>query len=203
MANRLCWSTVALLALAGVLRADIPPAPPTPDKPEGLPPLPARFARPQSNYVRFVFRFDNPDGPSCLRLPSTLLKDVPEVGQGTSPTGTPWLAPPRNSLIAAGLAMTLLTIASGLWLTRWRVRRLLGGGILLVAVVLLNVSGCPWNYDPRLEVSPDAVGPLIPSQNGNLFGNALLERDDGLDAIQLFINRDELMKFADRAANAK
>ncbi len=203
MANRLFWSTVALLALTGTLRADIPPPPPSPDKPDQLPPLPARFARPQPNRTRLVFRFDGPDAQPRLRFPAALLKNLPAEGQETAPMRGSWIASSRASLIAAGLALTLSAVAAGLWLTRWRDRRLLGGGIVLVAVVLLNVSGCPWNNDPRWEVSESALGPLKSEANGDLSGSALLEQDDSLDSIQFFISRENLTKFVAPSSSSR
>ena len=129
MANRLFWATFALLALTGTLRADNQPEPEQSEG-ESLPPLPARFARPQINDARLAFHFDGPDSQSRDRRPADT--QAPTRGAG--------LAPTRPSMIAAGLALSLSVVTSGLWLARGRNRRFLGGGVLLVAVVL-GVSG--------------------------------------------------------------
>jgi hypothetical protein len=220
MAKRLFWSAVALLALGGTLRADVPPGPtphrdivpapnplPGPPRPDvrlpddPLPPLPPELARPKENRSRLVIRFDGPDTQPRLRLPSALVKDLPAesppVRRGA------WLTPSRPALVAGGLALTLSVATAGLWLTRGGRRRLAGGaGLLLVGVAILGVSGCPWNEDARPNVYEEAVSPLTCAED-TLVGKLLLERDDRLDTVQLLLGREELTTFADRAAAPK
>jgi hypothetical protein len=112
------------------------------------------------------------------------------------------LTPGRSSVVTAGLALTLSVVTAGLWLTRWRNRRFLSGGGLLVAVVLLGVSGCPWNDDDRVAIHNQEVGPMVAGDN-TLSGPALLEIGDNIDEVQFFVGRDELTRFAEKAASRK
>jgi len=216
MATRLFCSAVALLALAGALPADVPPGPtprrdivPPPNPPppdvrlpdDPLPPLPPELARPKENRTRLVLRFDGPDTQPRLRLPSSLLKDLP--AETRPATRGAWLTPSRPALVAGGLALTLSVATAGLWLARGGRRRLAGGaGLLLVGVAILGASGCPWNDEPRLNVVEGVVGPLNCAED-TLVGEVLLERDDKLDTVQLLLGRQELTTFAGRAAAPK
>ncbi len=212
MANRSFCACFALLALTGTLRADIPPAPsprplpraPRPDLDRGadapLPPLPAQFARTRQTRSRVAFRFDGPDSQTRVRFPSALIRELPPDAPSGTTRGA-WSTPARSHLITTGLALTFSVVGAGLWLTRWRNRGVVTGA-MLVAVVLLGVSGCPWNDDDRTEIYQQKVGPMVPGDN-SLAGKALLETDDNIDAVQFFIGRAELTRFVDRAASGK
>jgi hypothetical protein len=193
MAKRLYWAAFALLALTGTLRADDPQPDPQ------LPTLPPQFARPQPKGQRLVIRFDGWDAQTRLRLPASLLKNVPVASPNQSSTREARLAP---SLVAASIALTLSAVTAGLWLARWRDRRLVGFCVLLVSVLLLNVSGCPWNEDPRGYMVEDDVGPLT-ATDSTLAGKVLLEQADGLDAIELVIDRNQLTTFMEHIAASK
>jgi hypothetical protein len=134
------------------------------------------------------------DKQTYLRLPATLAKG------GRADASRPSQAP----TVVAGVALTLGLVTGGLWLARAGRRRVLVGGAALgvAGLLLVGVSGCPWDrevvmddhfYDERL--APPSCGP-----DGNLTGEALLEIDSQTDAVEVVVNRAELAAWAEQAA---
>jgi hypothetical protein len=180
---------VVVLAASGHANPVVPPDLPKPKK--------------ESPTTSVVIVANDQVKEARLQIPRKLVKDL-QVG-GLFPEGgdarTENRLPALNTLVA-GLTLSLALTLGGLWLVRQR-RRTPGRGataLLLAAAVLLGASGAlVWANVPPRERPPQPANPTgMP-----LPGKVAIEIVDKGDAITLIVNRGELAKIVDKAAEPK
>lgn len=103
----------------------------------------------------------------------------------------------RSSALVAGLALALAISLAGLWLVRGGRRRVLGGAVLSLAVLLVvGISGCPpKGSDPRFEYYNARLARPTCEADGSLKGEALLQAEDKRSSIQIVVPPEELAAF--------
>lgn len=157
------------LSFTASLRADVPPSP-----------VPLTEMR--SFQAPLAIKPGAANDPQMyLRLPSQIIPP----------------RPPRHvSTFAAGIALTLAFAFAGLWLIYGGRRRKIGGGILLlIGVMLIGLSGCPpRSYDP--PTYNEQLGPPVSREDGILEGEALLQLEDNRSAIEVVVPSEQLTSFA-------
>jgi hypothetical protein len=181
----LAAAALALAALAGTAGADpvIDPGGAVPPPPVPKPPGPRLVLRASANRV---------DSQTYVRLPAALAKDL---RADASP-------PTRGPTVAAGVALALGLVTGGFWLARTGRRRVLVGGAALglAGLLLVGVSGCPWDRQVVDRFYDEPLNPPSCAPDGNLTGEALLEIDTQTDAVEVVVNRAELAAWAGQAA---
>jgi hypothetical protein len=201
---RQCLALAALvlfLSPAAPARANAPPPWPRPD-PHALPQL--RPETPQK--IRVILEpVRGEDEQTHLRLPGRLLQDLHvDAAPAEQTSRFAWAMPSRASTIVAGLALTASFTLAGLWLARGKSRRAVGGlAVGLAGVIVLGVSGCPWDTPPSPEIVVVPSPPLGLRPDGSLAGETLLETDEKDDAVHLAIRREDLEAFVEKAAKGK
>ncbi len=182
-------AALAFAALATTARAN-----PVIDPGAATPPRPADFHVPKPPGPRLVLRgsMNRADSQTYVRLPAALAKDL--RADATRPVYGP--------TVAAGVALALGLVTGGFWLARTGRRRVLlsGAALGLAGLLLVGVSGCPWDREVVGQFYDEPLKPPACAADGNLTGEALLEVDSQADAVEVMVNRAELAAWAEQAA---
>jgi hypothetical protein len=185
----LAVAALALAALAAPANAN-----PVIDPGAGRPapqPMGARVPNPPG--PRLVLRAGfGDDTQTHVRLPAALAQN----GRADAPR------PAHGPTVVAGVALALGLVTGGFWLARTGRRRVLisGAALGVAALLLVGVSGCPWDRQVVDRYYNELLAPPACAPDGNLMGEALLEIDAQTDAVEVVVNRAELAAWAEQAA---